>query len=643
MQSEAYRTGTMRTNRVLRRGAILLLITMAGCPPPTPPGAPVTRAYDYLYGVMDEWHMTYDVYTDLSDPGSHFLARGRMASDGSGDWFTLAPGCQTNPHRGATCIECRFESHGMNWAGWYFLTGTLAGEEMEPSPNWGEVPNAGVDLTGAKSLEFWVRGSVGGERVEFFAFGAGRNSGTGAAFAPYPDSSPKVSLGYITLTTEWTHYSIDLGGVDLTYVLGGFGFVTNAPSNDYHDITFYLDDIQYDLSQMSEPRFLRSYSVLPGVADMDAVMVNAAFTYDNALALIALLARGTLEDCLRAQLIARAFVHATHHDRFFTDGRLRNAYQAGDLVLPPGWTPNGRPETTRMPGWWSDTGVWQEDRFQVSTHTGNVAWAAIALLSYHDKLGGAENLDAAQDLMQWVVDATYDTRGAGGFTGGYEGWEPTSNRPEGQTRVDWKSTEHNIDVYVACARLYEATGDSAWRDHALHAKAFVESMWDDTAGRFYTGTTTDGVTIDTTKAPADVNTWALLALPGGVTDYAPALDWVEANCGVTHNGFTGYDFDNDLDGVWFEGTAHMAVAYQAAGDATSAETLLGTLELAQDSAPNADGNGLAAATRDGLTTGFDWAYFSRLHVGATAWFVLAELGWNPYWGISAEAPVPALE
>jgi hypothetical protein len=32
-----------------------------------------------------------------------------------------------------------------------------------------------------------------------------------------------------------------------------------------------------------------------------------------------------------------------------------------------------------------------------------------------------------------------------------------------------------------------------------------------------------------------------------------------------------------------------------------------------------------------LPTGEPWFYFNRLHVGATAWMVLAETGVNPFW------------
>ena len=70
----------------------------------------------------------------------------------------------------------------------------------------------------------------------------------------------------------------------------------------------------------------------------------------------------------------------------------------------------------------------------------------------------------------------------------------------------------------------------------------------------------------------------------------------------------------------------MAVAYQVVGDATKAATLVGVLESAQ--MPN---GAIPAASADRLTTGFDWAYFHRGHIGATAWYGFAKLGVNPFW------------
>jgi hypothetical protein len=94
----------------------------------------------------------------------------------------------------------------------------------------------------------------------------------------------------------------------------------------------------------------------------------------------------------------------------------------------------------------------------------------------------------------------------------------------------------------------------------------------------------------------------------------------------------GYDFDDDQDGIWYEGTAQMALAFAQTGDPVTRDALVTFLETARDPATK----GLYAADRDGLTTGIwlpdstQWLYYKRLHVGATAWLGLANLGVNPF-------------
>ena len=138
------------------------------------------KAYEHLYEVMDKYHNSFDVYTDLSAAGNHFVCLGKMASEGDEYAVNINPASTNNPYSGATCIENCFYAKGTNnWGGWYFLNGVLEGEETQPESNWGEYPEAGFDLTEATKLTFWARGKKGGERVEFFALGAGRNPWTG--------------------------------------------------------------------------------------------------------------------------------------------------------------------------------------------------------------------------------------------------------------------------------------------------------------------------------------------------------------------------------------------------------------------------------------------------------------------------------
>ncbi len=98
---------------------------------------------------------------------------------------------------------------------------------------------------------------------------------------------------------------------------------------------------------------------------------NTAFTYDNTLGLLAFLADGSADSLRRAKLIGDAFVYASQHDRTFNDGRLRSDYAAGDIVLPPGWTPNGRLGTVPIPGFFDEK---QQKFFEVeqgAVDTGN--------------------------------------------------------------------------------------------------------------------------------------------------------------------------------------------------------------------------------------------------------------------------------
>ena len=609
----------------------------------------VTRdALGYLARVEDQYHRTYDVYTDSNAAGNHFFARGRMFGDGLAsdvpamveDWPDNRPADYSKPTDtgqfldldrapGVDCIQASFHSDTSvnrlgNWGGWYFINGVLLPGETAPSENWGDCVNAGENLTGATRITFWARGERGGERVEFFALGVGRNPNTGLpqhTVGPNfrPDSSRKASTGYVTLTNQWKQYTINLRGRDLSYVLGGFGWVTNARNNGFRDITFYMDYIQYDKPSLGEPRFLVSYQTT------EPVLRNAAFTYDNALALLTFLADGRTQ---RAGVIADALVYAVQNDRTYRAAaeRVRNAYKAGEINLPAGWTPNGYAGTVAMPGCFDAAGGWQENAYQVSTSTGNVAWAMLGLLAYYDVRGGVQYLSTAELLGNWVQANCLGASGVG-YTGGLVG-------PDGQqTAVSWKSTEHNIDLYAAFERLFLITGDAKWHDRASHAEALVEAMWTDPLGEagpghFWTGTLDDGVTPNTEVVPLDVQAWAVMALGGQGRRYWEALDWAEANLKVG----AGYDYSLaplKQAGVWSEGTAQMAAAFAWTGQADKAADLLSYLKSVQDTS-----GGLFATDVAALPTGFGDNYYHWLHVGATAWLLLARNTSptsNPFW------------
>ena len=310
-------------------------------------------------------------------------------------------------------------------------------------------------------------------------------------------------------------------------------------------------------------------------------------------------------------------------NRYYADGRIRNAYQGGDLTLPPGWQPRGKSSVTRVPGWWDEAQHrWLEDATAVGTSAGNVAWVMLALLAYHEQEGGEAYLAAALRMGDWVERHCRDQRGAGGYTAGYEGWEPNP------TRLLYKSTEHNLDLYAAFLRLHHLTGDARWLERARHARNFVGAMWDRLEGKFWTGTGEDGMTPVREVVPIDAQAWAMLALQDESIPYRRGLDYADAQMTVDQ----GYDFNQDGDGVWFEGTAQMAAAFHAVGQPARSRAVLDFLRSAQHAS-----GGLPASDRDAISTGFylgdgtAWLYYNRLHVGATAWLVLADRAANPFW------------
>jgi hypothetical protein len=226
------------------------------------PGQPsALAAIGYLARVMDQYHDRFAVYDDVSSGGNHFFAWSKIPNQNAavainGSWVD-------NPHSGATAIRAELDdTTGTNFGGFYFLNGVLPAGATAPIPNFGEVGNAGIDLSGATALTFWARGQRGGEKIVFLLGGVGRDPDTGQPTAPFPDSSPAVKRA-VTLTTACRQYSVDLHGLDLHHVLGGFGWIASAVDNPGGAV-FFLDDISYALSdaaraaRLAQPRLLRS-------------------------------------------------------------------------------------------------------------------------------------------------------------------------------------------------------------------------------------------------------------------------------------------------------------------------------------------------------------------------------------------------
>jgi hypothetical protein len=323
-----------------------------------------------------------------------------------------------------------------------------------------------------------------------------------------------------------------------------------------------------------------------------------SFVYDDALVVIAYTARGLADDIRRARTIGETMLFVQANDPI-GDGRVRTSYE-------PHGIRQGRMEITG-PG----------------TFTGNQAWVGMALTRLFHATGDQRYLDGALRIGEWIQTNTADmVRAPYGYTGG---------QTDAGASLTWKSTEHNADIAGFFGQLAQLTGDPVWADRSSVAAAFVAAM-QSADGHVDTGTLLDGSTVNTWPIPLDAQAWTSIAT--GDPRYDAALDWALAHLMGTDGPYTGPGISHvDTSKVWFEGAGHLALALTlrgADGDAARVETLLSSIRLAQRDAANGDGKGIVATSTDGLDSGFGDLYYASLHTGATAWYLLAAAGDDPF-------------
>jgi hypothetical protein len=418
--------------------------------------------------------------------------------------------------------------------------------------------------------------------------------------------------------------------------------LAKAPSplqTSLNNAYLFLNQMMDAYAQGSSIRLCQSY------CDQIAggTFLSTAFIYDNALLVLAYLARNKSGDVERARIIGDAILYAQKNDPA-ADGRVRQAYFAG---VPDN---NGVFVTTGL-------------SFFQGSAVGDVAWPGIALAQLYRQTKIQKYLDGALWAANFIETTTRDNVNVP--PGGYYFGNGQSN----------KSTEHNIDVYALYTMLAQLSGDPFWLDGAQHALGFVQAMFDAPSGHFWTGTS-DPTHIFFNNSPEDVQTWSYLAFQD--PNYAVTIDWVKTNLLTTdttfafNNGWgtfgglrlrvTGMTFaslsklgpvlgDNsvDADAVWIEGTGHLIDALMLRrlqeskdipsfhGDVNLGNALIESCQVAQNTLgagqtvngqPLPVGQGLVAATSI-LNTGFGFNYFPYQHIGATAWYVMGAQARNP--------------
>lgn len=393
-------------------------------------------------------------------------------------------------------------------------------------------------------------------------------------------------------------------------------------------------------------RLMQSYADQSGLE-------STAFTYDNAVSIHAYLLHGSKDSLARAEVLGQGLIYAQATNFPLNDGRFAQGYFVNAPTADGAYV-----QPAAFPFYFYSSSV------------GDQTWAGMALAQLYKKTGNKDYLSAALKVANWIVNNTYNTLGAGGYSFGtiINRYNQSLPSPNG------KSTEHNIDTYAFFTMLDELTqrgvagNGKPWKMLAEHALQFVIAMYNSADGYFFTGTLGDQVSINYYPVPEDCQTWSYLALLD--RNYKQTIGWALKNLQATDTAssphsnlsgsetFTGLVFDSaslnttqfDPDAVWLEGSAHgiaalLSSAVSGAADFhdrlsafQAAETLVDMCQKAQTELgggqtlagkPIPLGEGLVAATSQ-MDTGFGYTYGAVKHIGATGWFLIAVQGGNPF-------------
>lgn len=273
-----------------------------------------------------------------------------------------------------------------------------------------------------------------------------------------------------------------------------------------------------------------------------AGLFSTAFTYDNAVAILAHLAARTADGLTRAVALGDALLYVQAHDPAYDDGRIRQACNVGPYVFF-----DGSPQPDGLVRADGTANVGTQFGF-TGTAVGDMAWAGIALSALARRTGARRFLTGAVRIGTWIERTGRTDEPLGGYKFGVDGADE---------KLPFTSTEHNTDLICLFGRLARLTGDRVWLERRARAEAFVKKMWEPSGhtsggtsgGFFYTGTN-DGVTVNTSPIPADTQTWTHLALAASSNSnsnsnsdsrsdsrarsrsYSRSLDWVAAELAV---------------------------------------------------------------------------------------------------------------
>jgi hypothetical protein len=317
-------------------------------------------------------------------------------------------------------------------------------------------------------------------------------------------------------------------------------------------------------------KWLKSQIVSTGLVDSYRDKSDICYSYDQAVAAMAFVARG---DFASARGVFDALAQLQN-----ADGSWNHSYAC---------------KTGTVLG--------------AQRYVGSNAWIVLAIAHYEKRSGDTVTYHVmGESAVNWM---RLFQQGDGGLNGGYDA---------NGAFINWASTEHNEDAYGGLNYF-------AYPSDGAEVKSFLDNVvWNPAQVRWNQGRNDP---VD----PLDVNPLGVSALgPAGVHPYQLSLNYAYSHHrnvqtwgrGRNRVPVDGFDFNSDHDDIWVEGTAQMAKALLLSGWTADSDYFLEQLLKTQSSS-----GGLPYSVKG--TFNGDFTMSKNEAVASTGWLILAIENINP--------------
>ena len=324
------------------------------------------------------------------------------------------------------------------------------------------------------------------------------------------------------------------------------------------------------LASSKAHNWLKSQQVSTGLVDSYKDKADTCYTYDQAVAAAAFVARADFTNARRVLDALASMQNA--------DGSWYSAYNCN----------------TRAP-------------LTTTRYVGANAWVVVAIAHYEKRSADAVTYHImGERAVNWL---RLFQQADGGINGGLDA---------SGVVISWASTEHNQDSYSVLVHF-------SYPSDAGGVKSFLDNVvWEPGAPRWWQGR-------NDPANPLDVNPLGVSALgPSGTRNYQLALNypmtyhrsiqtWQKGKVRINVDGF---DFNSDRNDIWLEGTAQMSKSFRLAGRAADADYFLQEILKVQQSS-----GGVPYSVRGSFNG--DFTMSKNEAVASTAWLILAIENINP--------------